>query len=451
MPLIQPPRRVLLSFLGTNKYEECVYYFEDDRDQSYGVDRFVQNSIFKHLCRDWSSEDKYFVFLTEQAEPANWNGDKYDDKKGLNETLAKNGFAVTPTAVREMPEGYSEEQIWQVFQRVFDCLEPSDQVWLDITHGFRSLPLLATVLIDYARFLKNVKIEKIYYGVFESLGTGPQIKEKYPNPADRWVPVLDLTAFSQLQDWTSAANDFINFGSADKLKSLADTQAKIEIISKGNKSNQARDIKYLSNHLVSAVQHLGTNRGSAISEGTVFGNVKDTIQRLADTNFIAPYKYLFTKISDKVADFQLNQVLNFVPAVQFCLDHGLVQQGITQLHEGIISYLLAQLGHEWKINGKNGKESRKHRELLSSVLNYLNAKEAQQNQWRPELINDPLFELWKSNDLVNEFVNTYTALTNFRNDINHGGYSDSKNPDTFIKALKKHFDATKNILQITTT
>jgi len=370
---------------------------------------------------------------------------------GLQQTLAVNQFKVVPTAISAVPDGFNESQIWQVFQRVFDELKEGDQVWLDITHGFRSLPLLAAVLTNYARFLKNIVIQKIYYGVFESLGPVYKIKENLPNPADRWVPVLDLTAFSQLQDWTSAANEFINFGSADKLKSLADTQAKLEIVSKGNKSDQAKDIKYLSSHLVSAVQHLGTNRGSAISEGNVFGNVKNTIQKLANTDFIAPYKYLFTKINDKIADFQPNQVLNFVPAVQFCLDHGLVQQGITQLHEGIISYLLAQLGHEWKINGTNRKELRKHRELLSSVLNYLNAKEEHQKAWKIELDNVPLFKLWKSNDLVKKFVKTYSALTNFRNDINHGGYSENKDPDTFIKALAKHLDATKSILKITTT
>jgi CRISPR-associated Csx2 family protein len=296
------------------------------------VDRFVQNSIFKHLCADWTANDKYFVFLTQQAEPDNWKGDKYDDKMGLSKTLAKNGFAVTPTPVREMPEGYSEEQIWQVFQRVFDCLEPGDQVWLDITHGFRSLPLLATVLIDYARFLKNVTIEKIYYGVFESLGTLKQIQQEYPNPADRLVPVLNLTAFSQLQDWTSAANEFINFGHTGRLAQLANN----------NRFDGLGDVVQEVSGAISAV------RGLTITEGKVFVQAKESLAEASGTLYPPPLGPLLDKVSQRLQNYQHDNAVNGFVAVDWCIDHQLIQQGITLLYEFMITYAMTRVGENYR-------------------------------------------------------------------------------------------------------
>jgi hypothetical protein len=44
--------RVYLSFLGTNDYLLCIYYFQEKEIQ--GI-RFVQEATISMNCRDWSS------------------------------------------------------------------------------------------------------------------------------------------------------------------------------------------------------------------------------------------------------------------------------------------------------------------------------------------------------------------------------------------------------------
>ncbi len=401
---IKPPRRVLLSFLGTTNYEECVYYFNNDRNQSYGVDRFVQNSIFKHLCKDWSAEDKYFVFLTDQAEPANWNDDIYKDKLGLQQTLAVNRFKVVPTAISAVPDGFNESQIWQVFQRVFDELKEGDQVWLDITHGFRSLPLLAAVLTNYARFLKNIVIQKIYYGVFESLGPVHQVKKDFPNPADRWVPVLDLTAFSQLQDWTSAANEFVTLGNS----------AKLSVLTKDVPSLQG-----LNTHLTKLTRGFGTSRGGDLISGKLFANFRKELAGAGKKTSLPALKPLLEVAAKKIDSFVTqpkgyqDRAKNTFSAIRWCIDHQLTQQGFTLLQEGVITLVVLQMGGQYSDPNL--------RQWVKVGFNVANLPE---KSWLHEAKNDPekAKKLLKDFPIFKAQTKNFSDLTGLRNDLNHAGY-----------------------------
>ena len=55
-------RNVFISFLGTNNYLET-YYSIGDFKSSQPV-RFIQEALIEHLCREWTSEDKIFIFCT---------------------------------------------------------------------------------------------------------------------------------------------------------------------------------------------------------------------------------------------------------------------------------------------------------------------------------------------------------------------------------------------------
>ena len=81
--------------------------------------------------------------------------------------------------------------------------------------------MLFIVLLNYAKALKDIQIKQISYGAFEVLGGPISVKENYPNPKDRVVPILDLTSFAALQDWTLAAFDFKAYGEIQRLTDLS--------------------------------------------------------------------------------------------------------------------------------------------------------------------------------------------------------------------------------------
>ena len=214
---------VLLSFVGRNRYERCVYFDSATNSQSKVV-RYIQEALCEVYCQSWLSSDRVVIFLTPNARKANWEGSVYaddkEDSRGLEEALL--GLKLRPSIHVEMiKEGFEEREMWQNFKTVFDSIEEGDTVYLDITNAFRSIPLFATVLSNYAEFLKGVKIKSVFYGIFERLGSTMDVKKNYPNAEDRRVPILDLKGLVDLQDWTSAANDLLKHGNATGLARMA--------------------------------------------------------------------------------------------------------------------------------------------------------------------------------------------------------------------------------------
>lgn len=54
-------RKVFISFLGTNNYVQCRY----DINGVVSVPvRFVQEALIEHICKDWTEEDRIFIFCT---------------------------------------------------------------------------------------------------------------------------------------------------------------------------------------------------------------------------------------------------------------------------------------------------------------------------------------------------------------------------------------------------
>lgn len=82
---------------------------------------------------------------------------------------------------------------------------------MDVTHGFRSLPLMSLVAVSYLRVIKKVEVQQIVYGAFDA-------------QVDGRTPVFDLTPFVRLFDWSIAADKFLTTGNGYALAKLVDAE-----------------------------------------------------------------------------------------------------------------------------------------------------------------------------------------------------------------------------------
>ena len=74
-----------------------------------------------------------------------------------------------------------------------DHLEPGEKIILDVTHGFRHLPMLALVAARYLARVRGVQVQEVYYGALEMT-----------DPVTRQTPVLRLSAMLHMLDWVDA-------------------------------------------------------------------------------------------------------------------------------------------------------------------------------------------------------------------------------------------------------
>ena len=422
---------VLLSFVGRNRYEQCIY--EDAKTGQHStVVRFVQDAICQIHCRTWAEEDRIVIFLTPNARHANWTGHAYqddpNDARGLENALLD--LSLKPSIhVESIYEGMDETEIRQNFNIIFETLRKGDLVYLDITNAFRSIPVFAAVLSNYAEFLKGVRLKSIFYGIFERLGSVSEVRKNYPNPADRRVPILDLKSIVQLQDWTSAANDFLTHGNTAALSRMA------HLTTQNNRSLLPADF---GRNLQALTGVFSTVRGKEMMHGEVFKKLRQNIVDIEQTIGLEPLVPILQKVRDSLETFKQEDIKNGFRAIEWCIEHQLVQQGITLFRETIVSFICYKAQMDF--------QRREHRSLVERAFQLFGRS-------KDMLLREPDYEKVRPlfrEPLVGKLHPLYQEVSfQYRNDINHAGYlRDAKEAFEFVIILRRKFEELKKIINL---
>lgn len=414
-----------ISILGTNNYLDCRHSFNDlitDKPVKY-----CQEDIIKFFCKNYDNNFEIRIFLTEEAERKNWFNDGHIKNNlvieniGLKERLDK---LVNPSIIKpiRIKEGYSEKEIWDNFQIIYDTFREDEEVIVDITHSFRSLPLLMITLLNFAKQIKRIKVSGIYYAAFETLGPIPEV-EKIP-PEKRVAPVLDLTSFANLQDWTNATYDFINHANANSLKNISrDIQLRI-----GRNINSKNALATLV-ELNDLIDNIVLCRGNWILEKD-FEPIKKNILLIKENNQdFKPLNALVDKLYEKIKSFIGNGLNNVIEAINLCYKHNYYQQSITLLLETIITLILTKLNYP--------SDKREYRQVVSNAF-HIKKTNKNENDWNDLCKKNKQLTL-RVLDLTftNEILDDFEYVSEIRHDINHGGFLfDSKNNDAIKSRLR---------------
>ena len=406
--------KVFLSFLGNAQYIDCVYYDENSQKES-GVVSFVQEAFLNLYCREWTEQDRIHIFLTQDAEAKNW--------ASLKEKIEALGIKAQNLPIKQMPEGYNTEQFWRIFSIINETIQDGDEIYLDVTNAFRSIPIFVSVLLDYVKLLKsNIKIAKITYGAFEKLGPAYLLKEL--PPSDRKAPMIDVVSLVELQSWTTAARAFLNSGDADLLADMMPLHR-----------------KELGDNLMVFTQSILTCRGSDLIKKLDIDKLKDDIVSLnRGTGIEAQLSHILRKVEQKLDTFQSQTTLNGFAAVDWCIQNGLIQQGYTFLEETCKSYVIE------KVLGLAFIDRDDIREAAKVVLNRVPPSAWNNKVNRTEAFKFQTFVNTNIPDLIRPY-RKMTGQGGLRNDINHCGHgSNPKTPQALKNDLEKLYFDIKTVL-----
>ncbi|GIX29852.1 MAG: hypothetical protein KatS3mg124_0324 [Porticoccaceae bacterium] len=182
--------RHLVSFLGTGCYQVTGYRLDE-------AGAVVETAHVALAIAELAAVDR--VTLVASAEALAVHGQ-----------VVAAALAPRPVALREIPTGRNREELVRAFERLFAVFsEPCGELWVDVTHGFRTQPLLACACLSYLRQLglAQGRPMRILYGRF--LPEEPRIS-----------PIWDLSWLLELVDWAAAATLFVEGGRGDPLVRL---------------------------------------------------------------------------------------------------------------------------------------------------------------------------------------------------------------------------------------
>lgn len=416
--------RKYLAFLGTNPYEECYYIF-DGKPCLPKPCRFVQEALTSILCKTWTDNDRILIFTTTEAKDKNWVSS--DEWVGLNDRLHSLNLPCAFEQI-DIPDGNSEEALWEIFDVVFQYVQEGDEIIFDITHAFRSLPMLALIILNYARFVKRCTLSGIYYGAFETLGRIQEVK-KMP-VEQRNAPIFDLTPFVSLLDWTVGIDRFLNTGDASVISDLTAKNIRPILKETRGQDSHAQNLRKMAQAIFDFAQNSATCRGKELPEAAlaVQKNIAHAIQ--SSEHLVKPLKPLLEKMQTRFQAYQHHQdMLNIFQVVKWCSTHNLIQQGLTLLEEGVITDLCQKLG----LDADNFDD----RHTVSGAIAIIARKSPQlEHEFNAE--HELKLEVIQQHLPSREFVKAFESLRSARNDINHGGYSkDYKKAKDFQKTFDK--------------
>jgi CRISPR-associated Csx2 family protein len=405
--------RIYISFLGTNDYSEEEYVFNDKSIKT----RFIQQALIELFCNDFTRGDRLCFLLTDKARAKNWEP---GNEKGLKNIIASVGLPAEIVTV-DIPFGKSEDELWKIFNAIYETLNENDSVILDITHGFRSLPMLGFVSLYYARYLKNVMVQDIYYGALDARDqeTGK-------------VPIFRLTQFYNLIQWSSAADVFVNYGISDKLKTLA-----LETEPFFHGSNEVAEA------ITKVTESMSILRGGDIVKGAVFANCKNKMADLEATGvFQAAFKPVFRKVKEKLHDFTENDSKNFLYAVNWYLNHKMIPQTLTMMQEGLLTFLMEQKNIDYR--------NKKNREYYSAFLQYLaHSRDPKRRPLETNQVNQ--YKIWGldfKDNLYFKASDIYYRISQVRNDVNHCGFEHNATKyNKIVSSTDKLFMEIKELCQ----
>lgn len=402
-------RKVFISILGTGFYNKCKYVTNDFCSSET---RYAQQSILELVdaCQ-WSKDDACYIFTTEKAYKENWDVKERKNNKtkcvekytGLEAVLENMGLPFKPETIK-IPDGKDEDEMWEIFSAIFSQLQENDELYVDLTHSFRYLPMLLLVLSNYAKFLKNISVNHISYGNFEA-------RNKDTNEA----PIVDLLPISALQDWTFAAADYLENGNTDRLKTLSTST--LSPILRSGKDKNAQLMNKLIRSIDVASEDFQTCRGMNIINAVNIKRVNAGLLEV-ETSFIKPLNPLINKIKESFEPFKNEfSVKNGFYAAQWCFNNGLYQQAATVLQENIVSFFCVRYNIEVDDEDK--------REAINNVITIINLKiEEKRGEWKVKEENMELVTSILKNDsliLNKEITSGFSRLKDLRNDINHFG------------------------------
>lgn len=426
-------RRVFLSMLGTGFYEKCRY----QKDDFLGTETtFVQKNLVEYLQwkEGWRHDDEVIMLLTDAAKKNNWNKDiasRFNSKLhenmpyvGLEKIFVDMGVSYKTVGI---DDGKDEKQMWRLFGVIFNQLEEDDQLYLDITNSFRYLPMLLVVLVNYAKFLKNVKVKAIYYGNYEARDTETNI-----------APIMDLLPLSSLQDWTSAASDYLQYGQVDKLHFLSNQE--LDPILR-NSVTRTEDTKYLYkfvNALKKIVDERITCRGLDIIESRNVKSLEKNAQKIQEVA-IPQLGPVFEKIIESLEDFgTVGNVYNCLKAAKWCFENKLYQQAITLLEEGLVTVLCDSYHLDYT--------QKKDRRLISNCI-HIASQKTPEDKWEVnEEDKKTILEILKNE----KYLASLTGVIELRNDYNHAGFNkDHKSANKVIERIESLIGTIENVLKST--
>ncbi|MGC9513971.1 MAG: TIGR02221 family CRISPR-associated protein [Fidelibacterota bacterium] len=182
-----------------------------------GTNKSMWDAVYEYYAKEVDDFDQNILKAYSENRELSDNRESLDwDFNPINRVLNAYLKKIEPSAeggseVFLIRYGYNDGQLTEnleILMSIAERLKEGDNIYLDITHSFRSIPFFVLALINYIQTLKKVRLKTMYYGmldVIHELG---------------YAPIVDLKQIVELNQWSDAVSSFIRYGDGYELAEI---------------------------------------------------------------------------------------------------------------------------------------------------------------------------------------------------------------------------------------
>ena len=395
-----------------NKIYEQRSFITSALEEHYGIDKTIfigtAGSMWDNLYEFYSKkfqkdyDENYHLDLMAIIDNATMdtNIDSLNLSK-FNETFNDKIVAIVTKY------GMNELEIFENFNLIIklqDELEDGDEVYLDITHSFRSNAFWMFLVMNYLTDVqdKNITVKAISYGMLEAQKDGV-------------APVVDLNAFYKILQWIKGANNLKNYGNSYLIEENIENEKlskKLKNFSDALNMNYIASLRQSINSLKKLEDDIDNLEGPA--KLIIPKVIKDFMDRFASED----KDYLFQA---KLAKWHFEQKRYAMAYIN--------------INESIIGFILDTL----ELPLLTGDRKKDENKLAKDWLNMIISRHENNKTY-------PNFKVDKDNMELYEYIKIFEHSRRVRNEIAHSiGGKDSAVND--IDSLKKYCDKIIDLLK----
>ncbi len=308
-------KSVVITFMGDTEYKEVPYFLKNKKNVFKTL--FVPHAI-KHFFFDKQGKkiDEFLIFVT--------------DNKKVKQN-ANNLRQLIPNAKIIETHIQGEPSINDVMQNLKQYIPKKADLYFDATMGFRSLPIMSILTLNYLEKIHDITIKGLFYGEYRI-----DIETRQPILS----PIHDYTSSLIMNKWAEGIKIYNETGNIKEIKKL-----------KSSYQGPLSEFERLLFNLVEFMEKLdhSIKISNTVSALNAIKNIKAEITKIEQYSLnhykvtedelgIEPLIYVLQQVKLNFAEFtDLNQkpYLNIYYLCRYCLEKEHLNQSIIQLREAI--------------------------------------------------------------------------------------------------------------------
>ena len=411
-------RKIYLSFLGLGNpksgYNTTVYELNEKKSKKT---EFVQAAEMEIIGA--KKFNKIFIAVTDTSYDAHF----------INLEKQIKLFGGNPIPIR-LIEDFSPRGQWKWFEKILSYIEAEDELTIDLTHGYRSIPIIFSTAINFLQKAKKVKIDAVYYGAY----VGKEI-----------TPIIDMKEFYNINEWADAVTRLVEDADARQMAIVAESTPLFQM----GELNDDNIIKTLQ-ELTNTIRNVDVNSVSQKANSAIM-LIKEKERDASETGRI-----LLQLVIDKFIDlttkappdgnYNKDYFQVQLEIIKLLLEHKLYMQAYTVMREFIGSIGLIGIK---KANTRSsaGRKQRNKADIFVNMVQYDEEEwKFSDEQEKSQVKIIPFYEQLKELDIISILRSFCKDLLKYRNGFDHAWTAKVGAEEGIEENGKKYFEKLSKVL-----